>query len=163
MSEPGADGASADFALVAVVEDGRWLVSALPPRLADDLHTLLTTLRQQPSESGAIGLVSYGDDFFVVARVRGEEVRLLLSDATAATEWLVAREVLDALDLPMSDEDDAVMPAGDLEIFADFGLTAMELAALCADLDLYPDEVLAGVAARLGFKAQFEQLVEAGH
>ena len=32
----------------------------------------------------------------------------------------------------------------------------MELAALCSDLELYPDEVLEQVASRIGFGPQFE-------
>jgi putative tRNA adenosine deaminase-associated protein len=151
-----------DFAVAVSREEDRWQVTSLPPRVADDLHSLLAALRQQWGEGGVIGLVSVAEDFFVTARLTSAGVRLLLSDATAATEWPLARQVLDDLDLPVPDEDDErVQPVGDLAIFADLGMDAMELGALCDDLDLYPDEMLSGVAARLGFGEQFERAVDA--
>ena len=52
-----------------------------------------------------------------------------------------------------------VEPAGDLEIFADLGMGSMELHAVCADLELYPDEMLAQIAARVGFGPQFASAV----
>jgi len=50
-----------------------------------------------------------------------------------------------------------VEPAGDLDIFGDLGMDAMELSALCSDLELYPDEMLDQVASRIGFGPQFER------
>ena len=43
----------------------------------------------------------------------------------------------------------------------DLGLAAMELGALCDDLDLYPDELLGDIANRLGFGRQFDELLDA--
>src|ERR1700722_17540306 len=43
------------------------------------------------------------------------------------------------------------MPAGDLSLFADLGLEEMELGAVAADLDLYPEDAVAGIAERLRF------------
>ena len=54
-----------------------------------------------------------------------------------------------------------MQPAGDLDIFADIGVAAMEVSAVCGDLDLYPDEMLAQIAARIGFGPQFDRAVEA--
>lgn len=157
-----ADEPGVEFAVAAAREEGRWEVTPLPARSAGDLTELVEWLRRQPSESGTIALVAHEDDYFVAIRVLGEEVRLLLSDVTAAEESPLARDVLDALDLPLPEGDDAdrVQPAGDLGIFADFGFSAMELGALCDDLDLYPDEALADIAGRLGFAEQFESAVE---
>lgn len=152
-----------DFALVAYREEGGWQVEQLPPRSANDLQTLLTTMRQRPGDGGSVGLVSVDEDFFVAARVVGGSVRLLLSDVTAATEWPLARAVLDALGLPPPEGEDEehVQPAGDLALFADLGLPPMALAALCDDLDLYPEEVLGRIAERLGFGDEFERAVDA--
>ena len=36
----------------------------------------------------------------------------------------------------------------------------MELVAICSDLELYPDEMLGQVAARIGFGPQFESVVD---
>lgn len=150
-----------DFAVAANREDGEWTVSALPVQAATALDVLLRTLGQLPSEVGTIGMVSVDEDFFLVARVSGPHVRLLLSDVGAATESPLARAVVERLELPPpDDDDDQVQPAGDLNILADLGLPAMELGAICDDGDLYPDELLADIAGRLGFGTAFEELVD---
>jgi putative tRNA adenosine deaminase-associated protein len=152
-----------DFAVVAYREEGRWEVGGLPPWVAEDLEALLRVLRQQPSEGGTIGMVSFDDDYFVTVRLFGDDVRLLLSDVTAADESPLARQVLDALDLPIPAGDDLeqVQPAGDLGLFADLGISAMDLGALCGELDLYPDEMLSDIATKLGFAEAFDQAVDA--
>jgi putative tRNA adenosine deaminase-associated protein len=151
-----------DFAVVVYRGEDGWEASALPPRVGEDLDDLIAAIRRQAGGGGAIGLVSVEDDFFVAVRVDGENVRLLLSDVTAAGESPIAGEVLEALDLPMpSADDDRVQPAGDLAIFADLGMTAMELGALCDDLDLYPDQMLASIASRLGFGEPFRRALDA--
>ena len=160
MAEQVDDGA-VDFAIAAFRDEGGWRAETMAPGAADDLPTLLRALRQLSGAGEVIGLVSVADDFFVLARVGGV-TRMLLSDVSAATEWPLARAVLDDLAIPVPDEDDDehVEPAGDLAIVADLGLEAMELAALCADLDLYPDEVLGSIAMRLGFGEQFQRALE---
>jgi putative tRNA adenosine deaminase-associated protein len=154
-----------DFALIAFREDGQWQVSELPARAAEDLDALVAAVRQQPSEGVTLALCSYGDDFFLALRPHGDDVRLLLSDVTAVGDWPIARQVIEALD--DGDEDaepedlETVQPAGDLDIFADIGVAAMEVSAVCGDLELYPDEMLAQIAARIGFGPQFDRAVEA--
>jgi putative tRNA adenosine deaminase-associated protein len=152
-----------DFAVVAYREEGRWEVGSLPAWVAEDLDALLRVLRQQPSEGGTIGMVSFDDDYFVTVRLIGDEVRLLLSDVTAAEESPLARQVLAALDLPIPEGDDLeqVQPAGDLGLFADLGMSAMDLGALCGEIDLYPDEMLSDIATKLGFAEAFDQAVDA--
>ena len=156
------DESGVDFAMAAVREEGAWQVEALPAKLGDELETFLHALRQQPGEGGALGFVSVAEDFFVAARVLGAETRLLLSDVTCAADWPLAADVLDHLGLepPTGEELEEVEPAGDLAIYSDLGLPAMELAMLCEDVDLYPDEQIGSVAARLGFGEQYEALVQ---
>lgn len=149
-----------DFAVSAYREDDLWQVIALPPRAASDLDTLLHALRQTPGDAGTLGMVSVDEDFFVLARVQGDTVRLLLSDITAATEWPLARAVVDYLELPMPDEDDDVQPAGDMTILADLGLSAMDLAVLCDEDDLYPDEMLEDIASHVGFAHEYATAVD---
>jgi putative tRNA adenosine deaminase-associated protein len=149
-----------DFAVVVFREDGQWQVGPLPVRSATELPALLHAVRQQPSEGPTFAICSYGDDFFLVVRPDGDDVRLMLSDATAAGDWPVAREALQLVDEPEPDDGDAVTPAGDLDIFTDLGLVSMELAAICSDLELYPDEMLGQIAARIGFGPQFESVVD---
>lgn len=151
-----------DFAVVAYREDDMWEAEVLPVALTADLDGLIHALRQQPSIGGTIGMVAIGDDFFVVLRVFGGQVSVLLSDVTAAVEWPLARQVLDYLDVPVphDEELDQVLPAGDLSIFADLGVDEMELGALAGDLDKYPDEVLGSLAGRMGFAHAFERALD---
>ena len=148
-----------DFAAVAYREDGEWRLEELADDALEDLDTLIDELQQWPGDFGALGLVSVDDEFFLVVRVAGEDVRLLLSDVTAATEWPLAREVVDELEIPVPGDDDEQEPAGDVDIVEDLGLSAMEMAALLDDYDLYPDELLGDIAHKLGFGRLFEQFV----
>lgn len=154
--------AAIDFAVAAYREDGDWTLSSLPPRAATELDVLIHALAQLPSEVGTLGMVSVDEDFFLLARVSGRHVRLLLSDVGAATESPLARAVLQRLELPLpDDDDDQIQPAGDLGIVADLGVSATQLGALCDDTDLYPDELLADIAQRLGFGSQFDEMLDA--
>jgi hypothetical protein len=47
-----------DFAIVVYREDECWDAEMLPVALTSDLQGLIKALRQQPSESGTIGLVA---------------------------------------------------------------------------------------------------------
>jgi putative tRNA adenosine deaminase-associated protein len=155
---------SADsMALVIFREDGVWQSGVLPERVADDLDGLIAVLRQQPGEVGAIGLVNVADEFFVAVRVRGDEVKMLLSDVTAAVAWDLARQVVERLgiDTPGDDDLEDVWPAGDMSIFLDLGFDEMELGAVLADLDAYADEMLLAIAAGLGFSDVYDRAVEA--
>jgi putative tRNA adenosine deaminase-associated protein len=152
-----------DFAVVVYREDDVWEVDVLPTALTENLEGLIQALRQQPGIGGAIGLAAVGDDFFVALRVLGNHVSVFLSDVTASVDWPLARQVLDYLDIPVpEDEDlDQVLPVGDMSIFADIGIDEMELGALSGDLDLFPDEVLASLARRIGFGAPLERALAA--
>lgn len=150
-----------DFAFAACREDGSWQVTTLPPRAATDLKVLIQALGQIPSDAGTLGMVSVDEDFFLLVRVMGAQTRLLLSDVGAATESPLAHAVVDHLELPQpDDDDDQIQPAGDLALVADLGLSAMELGALCDDLDLYPDETLSDIARRIGFGREFDEALD---
>jgi putative tRNA adenosine deaminase-associated protein len=148
-----ADDAETDFAVMVYREEDRWEAEVLPVTVTGDLDAFVHALRRQPSIAGTIGFAGVGDDFFLAIRIVGEEVSLFLADLTAAVDYPLARQVLDALDIPVpaDDELDQVLPAGDMSIFADLGLDEMELGALAADLDLYPDEAITSIADRLRF------------
>lgn len=150
-----------DFAVVAYREEGEWQVAPLPARVAGELETLVQALRPWPSDTGALGLVSVDEDFFVLVRVLGAQVRLMLSDVTAATEWPIARQVVERLALPEPDDEEDPQPAGDLGIVADLGVSAMDMGVLCDDVDLYPEDALSDIARKLGFERQFQAAVDA--
>jgi putative tRNA adenosine deaminase-associated protein len=148
------------FGVIAYRELGRWQVELLPDAVTRDLDALLAAVRSQPEGSSAVGLVDVADEFFVAARVLQGHARLLLSDVSAALDWDLAVQVLDHLGLDVPDEDDAeVEPAGDLDVFDDLGVDAFDLEELLADVDAYADEVLRGLAERLGFAAAYERVV----
>ena len=152
-----------DFAVVVSRIEGVWEAALLPERLVDDFDGLVAALRQQPGDTGVIGLVNVADEFFVAVRLLGPETRVLLSDVTAAVAWDLAAQVLEFLgeDPPGDDELDEVWPVGDLSIFADLGLDEMELGAVLSNLDAYADEMLLAIARRAGFGEAYERVVEA--
>jgi putative tRNA adenosine deaminase-associated protein len=154
---------SSDFSVIVYREDDAWDAELLPTAFVENLDSLIRALRQQPSIGGTIGLAAVGDDFFVALRVFGGQVSVFLSDLTASVDWPLAWQVLDHLDIPVPDDEDLdqVLPAGDMSIFADLGVDEMELGALSGDLDLFPDEVLASIARRLGFGPALERALDA--
>jgi putative tRNA adenosine deaminase-associated protein len=157
-----ADVGETDFAVIVYREEEQWEADVLPTAVTADLDGLLRALRRQPSIGGTIGFAGVGDDFFVAVRILGEDVSLFLSDLTAAVDYPLARQVLDALDIPVPSDDelDQVLPAGDLSIFAELGLDEMELGAISADLDLYPEDAVIGIAERLRFGDAVERALD---
>lgn len=151
------------FAVAAYREAGEWRCELMPPAVLDDLDTCIAAVRQQPGEGGGLGLIDIEDEFFIAIRPRPTGgVSLLLSDASAALDWDLARQALEQLgeDLPDDDEAEEIWPAGDLHIFDDLGMPSEELRIVVDDLDLYADEMLAIVAKRLGFAAAYTRTLD---
>jgi putative tRNA adenosine deaminase-associated protein len=146
-----------DFAVVAYREEGVWQVDEIAEEKIHDIESLATELRRWPGDGGSLGLVSVDEDFFLLVRVAGASTTVLLSDVTAATDWPIARSAVEFLEIPLPDDEDEQVPAGDLGIVADLGLGAMDMGALLDDFELYPDEMLGDIAARVGFGAQFDE------
>jgi putative tRNA adenosine deaminase-associated protein len=153
---------SSDFCVVVYRDDDVWEVDVLPAALTENLDGFIAALRQRPGIGGTIGLAAVGDDFFVALRAIGTQVSVFLSDLTASVDWPLAWQVLDHLDIPVPDDEDLdqVLPAGDMSIFTDLGVDEMELGALSGDLDLFPDEVLASIARRIGFGPALERALD---
>lgn len=154
---------SIDFAVAVFREEGRWSVSSLPARLATSPQSLLMALRQLPGEGGVFGFVGIGDECFVALREIAGHARGFVSDAAAVYDWSLADELADELEWDVDDEDDLdeVEPVGDLAIFADFGLDADEVALVCQDDELYPDEQVRSIAKRLGFGVELATALRA--
>lgn len=148
-----------DFAVAAYRDDGEWQVVELNPMIGEDVEDLSDALTRFPSDVGVLGLVSVDEDFFVILRRSGEQVRALLSDVTAVTDWPLAGGVADLLDLPDPENPDESRPAGDLEIVSDLGMTAVELTKLCDDYDLFPEDILRDVADRIGFGDKLDAII----
>jgi putative tRNA adenosine deaminase-associated protein len=148
-----------DFALAAYREEGVWQLQEVADTVLGDIETLSHALRRLPGDGGALGLVAIDEDFFVLVRVAGPQTRVLLSDVTAADEWDLARSALEFLQVPVPEDDDEQVPAGDLDLLADLGMHAMDLGVLLDDFELYPDEMLSDIAGRLGFGELFDDAV----
>lgn len=148
-----------DIALAAYREEGVWQLQELAEPVLENLGHLAAALRRFPGDGGAVGLIALDEDVFMIVRVQGPTVRVLLSDVTAADEFDLARTAVEHLALPFPEEDDDQGPAGDLDILGDLGMHGMDMGVLIDDLDLYTDEVLSDIANRLGFGPAFDDLV----
>jgi putative tRNA adenosine deaminase-associated protein len=144
-----------DFGVIAWREDDVWRAS----RLANtrDLGSIMDQLKAQQGDGGSIALISIDEEFFLIARCTGRTMQMMLSDVTYAGEYEVAADVIDALDLPFPEEEDIPQPGGDVDLLADFGISAMELEVMSDDLEMYPEEQITTLAHRLGFGEQFDQ------
>ena len=157
------DAGEDDIDLVVAVyrEDGKATAVPLDYDLANDLEELIRQLGRLPGDSGADGFVSVAGEFFVICRVRGRIVEVLLSDVTAANDWPIARDVVDYLGEEIPDEDEESAPIGDLDMFAAAGLRGFELEAIATNYDEDSDELLMQVASRLKIADVFARAVEA--
>ena len=150
-----------DLVVALYREDGNATVVPLDFDLATDFDELITQLSRLPGDSGADGWVSIDGEFFAICRVRGRTVEVLLSDVTAATDWPLARDIVDYLGEEMPDDDDDPTPLGDLEMYAASGLRAFELEAIATDYDEDSDVLLGRIAEKLKVGAEFERAAEA--
>ena len=138
---------------------GQPVAVALGVELANDLDELIAQLRRLPGDGGAVGLVSIASEFFVLVRVRGKHVQVLLSDELAANDWPIARDVADFLGSELPDDDEDAGPIGDLDIFADVGLPDFELEALCDDDD-DSDALVERIVKKLKYAPQYRKVVQ---
>lgn len=154
-----------DFAVAAWREEGRWSLASLPPRAVGSLGAFIAALRQLTGEGGAVGFVAIEEEFFVGVRIAPDgATRVLLSDLNAAYEWPLAEEAADLLDIELPEDEeelDEVEPVGELGLVSDFGIPADDIELLLGDPDLYPDEQVSSIAARLGFGEQFAKVLDA--
>ena len=152
-----------DFAVIVYREDDAWEVEVLPLALTENLEGLTLALKRQPSIAGTIAMAAVDDYFFVALRFVCGELSVFLSDVTASVDYPLARQVLGYLEIPvpLEEEPDQVLPAGDLSIFADLGVDEMDLGALSGDLNRYPDEALESIARRIGFGLAMERALDA--
>ncbi len=149
-----------DFIMALYREDGTPVVTALDLDLANDLDDLIAHLQRLPGDSGASALVSIAGEFFAAVRVRGRHVHVVLSDVYAAEAWSLARDIVDFLGIEIPDDDDEDGLVGDLDLFADQGLSEMSLEAICADWDADSDTLALHVADQIHFGPQARKVAE---
>ncbi len=152
------------FAVAGFRDAGQWRCEPLPPAVLGDLSVLLSALRSQVPEGGPFVIASVDDEFFLVARLAGPRIVLLLSDLTAAVEYPLAAQALERLgeDPPEDDELDEVWPVGDLDVFADLGLPEDEMERILDDIDAYPDEMLEAIVSRIDLSDAYSRAAESG-
>lgn len=138
---------------------GQWRVALLAADADAELPALERALGDPAAEEwpGPFVVVVDSRLYFVVLRHGpGGLVRALISDATMQ-EWLLAAEVVERYGIAVDaggafDGDDPTRrPGGDLDVLADDGLPAEALRSIVTAEDLWADEMVAAIAARLGF------------
>jgi putative tRNA adenosine deaminase-associated protein len=149
---------SVDFGCIAWHEDGRWDASLL--NSTRDIGLIIDALKSQQTNGGAIALIAIEDEFVIITRVLGDQMRMMISDITYALDYEVAAELVEVLDLEFPQEEDESQPGGDIDLLSDLGVGELELLAILDDTELYPDEQLEAIANRLGFGEQFNQVIE---
>jgi putative tRNA adenosine deaminase-associated protein len=149
-----------DLIVALYREDGQPVVVPMGLELANDLDELISQLRRIPGDGGAVGLVSIASEFFVIVRVRGKHVQVILSDELAAADWPLARDVADFLGSELPEDEDDAGPIGDLDILSELGMPDFELEALC-DEDDDSDALLERIVKKLKFAPQYRKTVQA--
>jgi putative tRNA adenosine deaminase-associated protein len=151
------------FAVAVVRENGNWRCTPMRAKALTSLNLAETELRELRSAGAVFGLLDVDDEFFIIVRPAPSGTRLFLSDATAALDYDIAAEALEKLDADIDyDELDPEAPfeEGDLGVLSDVGLPEGVLGVILADTDLYADEQLGMIAARMGFPEQFSAVLE---
>ena len=144
-----------DLIVALYREDGSPVALALDYNLANDLEALITQLRRIPGDGGAVALLSIAAEVFIIVRVRGKHVQAFCSDAVAAADWPLARDVVDMLGLEVPEDEDESVPIGDLDILADAGLHDFELEAMAEDYDEDAATLVERIATRIKFGPEF--------
>src|SRR3954452_11326269 len=159
MTPPPDDGTTLrqSFAARVTRTDDRWQCELLAADADEELPALERALGEPGTDGrpGPFVIVVDSRLYFVVLRHGpGGMVRALISDATFQ-EWLLAAEVVERYGIAVGDagfdEDEEGWPGGDLDVLADAGLPAEELARVVGADDLWADEMVLQIAERIGF------------
>ncbi|CAB0786667.1 tRNA adenosine deaminase-associated protein [Corynebacterium diphtheriae] len=145
-----------NFAVTVARVNATWQVRAFN----DDYSSLkrsIDAVRTLRAEGAAFAMLSIEDDYFVLVRPTPQGVKLLISDATAATEDDFAADILDELDADQPDPEDTPYAEGDFDILADFGLSEQIMSIITDETDWWASEQLQRIAEELGFDDELEQ------
>jgi putative tRNA adenosine deaminase-associated protein len=150
------------FAVAAFRDGELWRAEALPPAVLGELAVLVQALRSQPPEGGPFVVACVDDEFFLIARLDGIRISLLLSDLTASVAYPLAEQAMARLgeDPPDDEELDEIWPVGDLDLFSDLGLPEDEMEQILEDVDSYPDEMLDIIIERIGLAEAYARATE---
>jgi len=152
-----------DFCVALYREDGVPTGIALEPDMANDFEELIAYLQRIPGDAGALGLVSLDSDVLVAVRVRGpRHVQVFVSDVYYVDTWPIVRDAVEFLDLdPDSADVPEEGPVGDMSMFADQGVSEMDLEAMFMDAeDLTSEDVAEKIAQGMRCGAVFRKAVD---
>lgn len=158
-----ADDDEIDFCVALYREDGVLTGIALDPDLANDFEGLIQYLQRIPGDAGALGMVSLDSDVLVAVRVRGpRHVEVFVSDVFYVDTWPLVRDAVDFLEL---DPDSANVPedgpVGDLGMFADQGVSEMDIEAMFMEADdLTSEDIAERIAEDMRFGTVFRKAVD---
>ncbi|AEX82417.1 tRNA adenosine deaminase-associated protein [Corynebacterium diphtheriae] len=145
-----------NFAVTVARVNATWQVRAFN----DDYSSLkrsIDAVRTLRAEGAAFAMLSIEDDYFVLVRPTPQGVKLLISDATAATEDDFAADILDELDADQPDPEETPYAEGDFDILADLGLSEQIMSIITDETDWWASEQLQRIAEELGFDDELEQ------
>ncbi|MCL2653014.1 MAG: tRNA adenosine deaminase-associated protein [Propionibacteriaceae bacterium] len=145
-----------DFVVAVYREDGEPQVAEMALPLANDLDELIVQLRRLPADAGACAFVSISGEFFVVVRVRGKNVQVLLNDSVAASDWPIARDVADLIGLDIPEDDDESEIVGDLDILSDQGVSEFDMEAIAGGYDEDSGDLVRQIADQMKIRTQFD-------
>jgi putative tRNA adenosine deaminase-associated protein len=154
--DPSSPAGPASYAVRVSRAGACWRVDLLAEDAGDELPVLERALGDTGAWPPPFVVVVDSRLYFVVLRHGpGGMVRPLISDATML-EWVLAAEVVERYGIGVDtdgafDDDESGWPGGDMDVFADDGLPAEELRTIVTADDLWADEMVQRIAARLGF------------
>ena len=157
-NDPASPDGPASWAVRVSRSGARWRVELLAGDAGDELPVLERALGRFDASAWPPPFVVVVDSrlyFLVLRHGPGGMVRALISDATML-EWVLAAEVVERYGIGVDtdgafDDDESGWPGGDMDVFADDGLPAEELRTIVTADDLWADEMVQRIAARLGF------------
>ncbi|MEU8177935.1 tRNA adenosine deaminase-associated protein [Microbispora hainanensis] len=151
---------SAGFARI----DGRWAgaeVDLGEAEIADDLSDALQEALGLNGDELALLCVEVEDEWFAIIRYEDDlDPRVFISDAHAVQNDPLG-EIFAELAGVVVDKDApdlGIRPVGDLELLADFSLSAEELVELSMEEGVLPADILSLIAERLGFADELDRL-----
>ena len=167
-NDPAAPDGPASWAVRVSRSGARWRVELLAGDAGDELPVLERALGRFDASAWPPPFVVVVDSrlyFLVLRHGPGGMVRALISDATML-EWVLAAEVVERYGIGVDtdgafDDDESGWPGGDMDVFADDGLPAEELRTIVTADDLWADEMVQRIAARLGFADELAAAVSA--
>ncbi len=154
------------FAAVLARAGRWWHATEVDLDGCESVDDIADVARDVPGEVRLL-VVEQDDEYAVLARVDGDDVRVFLSDGHAADAYPLAALVADGLEEIEEDElDDDLLggtpvrhdsaPFGDAALLEDLGMSATELMELCVREGNLPVDVLLAVCERAGCVEAFE-------